>query len=67
MVVLIAIGALVYFLKKGKGGLTEEVAQELNETYDKGAQRGLSEEEITEKLSTRGWDENTLQKFLRSR
>lgn len=67
VVVLIAIGALVYFLKKGKGGLTEEVAQELSETYDKGAQRGLSEEEITEKLTTRGWDENILQKFLRSR
>ncbi len=67
VVVLIAIGALVYFLKKGKGGLTDEVAQELSETYDKGAQRGLTEEEITEKLTTRGWDENTLQKFLRSR
>ncbi|HLD72762.1 MAG TPA: hypothetical protein VJA23_04195 [Candidatus Nanoarchaeia archaeon] len=67
VVVLIAIGALVYFLKRGKGGLTEEVAQELSETYAKGAQRGLSEEEITEKLATRGWDENTLQKFLRSR
>ncbi len=67
VVVLIAIGALVYFLKRGRGGLTEEVAQELSETYDKGAQKGLSEEEITEKLTTRGWDENTLQKFLRSR
>lgn len=67
LIVVVGIAGGVYFILKSRRSRAEDVDTdlELRSAYDRGMARGLSEEEVTQKLVARGWDEALLESFLR--
>lgn len=69
VLVLGAIGGLVYYfvIRPKSSVLDESTIEELRAVYGLQERRGMTEDEITEKMVERGWDENILKKFLKKR
>lgn len=67
LVVLLLIGGGVYFFWQRKSALGEPEAAELRSFYGIQESKGESEEEVTEILKEKGWDEKLLKKFLKKR
>ncbi len=63
--VVLVIGILLLLHLRKKSGLTEGVKAELRSIYSQGSQRGMSKQQVTQKLIQKGWDEKMLRKFLK--
>ncbi len=63
-VVVAIIIVLLLFLRRGPK-LDENTLGRLRSAYSGGENRGMSDEQITEKLIESGWDEKSLKAFLR--
>jgi hypothetical protein len=51
----------------GETGEDAQVRSQLEQVYSSGEAKGFSEEEITQKLIAKGWDQDVVEKFLRGR
>jgi len=65
--VLVGIGVGIFFFVRGRSGLDEGTRDELEGVYSTMERKGLTDEEITSKLVSKGWDESVLEKFLKKR
>jgi ATP-dependent Zn protease len=65
IVALCLIIFLVVFLLKRNKGDGAGINSELASIYSQGKNRGLTNEQITQGLISKGWDRETLSKFLK--
>jgi len=65
IIVILGVGGYFFWKSRQSKGMNVDTTIELRSAYDRGMQRGISEEEVTQKLIERGWDRRQLDDFLR--
>lgn len=62
---IIGVGGYFFWKSRQSKEMNVDTTLELRSAYDRGMQRGISQDDVTQKLVERGWDRNTLEGFLR--
>lgn len=66
VVAIIIVVLLLFFLRRGPK-MDQDTLGRLRSAYSGGENRGMSDEQITEKLKESGWDEKILKTFLKQK
>lgn len=66
LVIIIAVVIFLVWWQK-HSSLDENVKQQLASVYQRGQKQGQTQDQVTQKLLNKGWDESIINKFLKSR